>query len=145
MLGGDAAQAHAKGVKTKPHALGTVVKPVMVVAVKAGAHAQAAGQLVDGSKPMRVRAGSLVRDQNFGPLPSELVVIDQKNGAALRQWQAAAPEVAFAAVRHVVVVMLEGGQRGRSPHSAAKNAAQSGNAQASDFDCPAMQVALDQG
>ena len=41
--------------------------------------------------------------------------------------------------------MLEDGRYGRSPHFAAKKAAQSSNAQASDFDYPAMQVALGQG
>lgn len=63
----DSAQAHPKRVKTKLDALGAVVKAVVVMPVKTGAHAQAAGQIVNGTKSMWVSARSLVRHQNVGP------------------------------------------------------------------------------
>jgi hypothetical protein len=60
----DSAQAHAKGLKTKPGALGAVVESVMVVAMKGLAHAHGTGQLVKGCEAVRVCAGCFMGDKD---------------------------------------------------------------------------------
>ena len=89
-----------------------------MVAVKSAGHAHGAGQFINGGKAMRVRAASLMRHQNIGPLALQVLVNDRKNRAAVRHRQAFSPEVAFAAMGQVLVRVLENGRCWGCPHFA---------------------------
>lgn len=114
----------------------------MVVAVESACHAQGVGQLINGGKAMRVRATGFVGDENVGLLALQVLVIDRKNRAAVRQGQSTPPKVSFAAAGQVLFWILENSRFRGCPHFAPKHPAQTGNALASDFDYAPMQIAL---
>lgn len=124
----DPTKAHAKSVKTQPTALGAVVTLVMVVAVETAGYAQGAGQLIDGGKAVRVGAAGFVGGENIGAQGFEALAVAWENGAAVLEWQAFAPLIAFAAPGEVLLWTLKDCRCRRCPHFAPEHSAQPGNA-----------------
>ena len=136
----DAAEANAESLVSKALVLVAVGAVGVLVAVEGATSLHVASQLVDGVESVRMTAWRFMRDQDVGLLIGQVSPVGLENRAAMLEWDAAVPSVAFAAPTQKFLWAFVGRCTWRPPDLPAENAAESGHTKAGDLRHSAMQV-----